>query len=52
MNGQSDGVPEIRLPDADPDDENARLVDRLLDLNKGNQQIAHGISQVLRPIDL
>jgi hypothetical protein len=37
----------VRLVDADPDDANAVVVAR--DLNKGNQQIAHGVSRVLRP---
>jgi uncharacterized surface protein with fasciclin (FAS1) repeats len=42
----------VRLVDADPDATNARAIPRLLDINKGNRQIAHGINQVLRPIDL
>jgi hypothetical protein len=42
----------IRLIDADPDDSNPYLVRHKLDINRGNQQIAHGISRVLRPIDL
>ncbi|GAA2100063.1 hypothetical protein GCM10009841_14430 [Microlunatus panaciterrae] len=40
----------VSLVDADPNDANPRVVRR--DLNKGNLQIAHGISQVLRPADL
>lgn len=40
----------VFLVDADPDDRNARVVWR--DLNRGNLQIAHGISEVLRPVDL
>lgn len=40
----------IYLVDADPDDRNARVVQA--DINKGNRQIAHGISQVLRPVNL
>lgn len=40
----------IRLRDNDPDDRNARIT--AFDLNKGNRQIAHGITQVLRPADL
>lgn len=40
----------IYLIDADPDDRNARVVQA--DINKGNRQIAHGISQVLRPLNL
>lgn len=43
---------EIRLVDRDPDARNPRLVARALDINKGNRQIAHGISQVLRPSNL
>lgn len=40
----------IRLIDADTDDRNAKVVQP--DINKGNRQIAHGISQVLRPVNL
>jgi uncharacterized surface protein with fasciclin (FAS1) repeats len=40
----------IYLIDADRDDRNARVVQP--DINKGNRQIAHGISQVLRPVNL
>ena len=43
---------EIRLVDADLDDLNARLDRKALDLNEGNLQIAHGITLVLRPVDL
>jgi uncharacterized surface protein with fasciclin (FAS1) repeats len=42
----------IRLQDADMDDVDPRTKPRLLNINKGNQQIAHGIDQVLRPVDL
>ena len=42
----------VSLIDADPNDANARLVRSKLDINKGNRQIAHGISLVLRPADL
>lgn len=42
----------VFLVDADPDDANPRLKPSLRDLNKGNRQIAHGISRVLRPGDL
>lgn len=42
----------IRLVDRDPDARNARVLARALDINKGNRQIAHGISQVLRPSNL
>lgn len=40
----------IYLVDADPDDRNARVVQP--DINKGNRQIAHGVSHVLRPANL
>jgi uncharacterized surface protein with fasciclin (FAS1) repeats len=40
----------VSLVDLDPDDRNPVVVQR--DLNRGNRQIAHGISQVLRPVDL
>ena len=40
----------VFLLDADTSDRNARVVQP--NLNKGNRQIAHGISQVLRPVDL
>jgi uncharacterized surface protein with fasciclin (FAS1) repeats len=40
----------IYVVDADPDDRNARVVQA--DINTGNRQIAHGISQVLRPVNL
>ena len=42
----------IFLKDADKDDANPKLIPSLLDINKGNKQIAHGINRVLRPIDL
>jgi uncharacterized surface protein with fasciclin (FAS1) repeats len=42
----------VRLIDRDPNATNARAIPRLLDINKGNRQIAHGIDRVLRPIDL
>lgn len=42
----------VRLIDRDPDARNAKVVGHLLDINKGNRQIAHGINRVLRPIDL
>ncbi|WP_121254308.1 fasciclin domain-containing protein [Nocardioides ferulae] len=42
----------IRLVDADTDDRNPRVLPRALDINKGNKQLAHGISQVLRPVNL
>lgn len=43
---------KVVLVDADPDARNPRAVAKLLDINKGNKQIAHGIDRVLRPIDL
>jgi hypothetical protein len=42
----------VQLVDNDPNDINPFLVRSKLDLNKGNLQIAHGISFVLRPADL
>ena len=41
---------DVQFIDGDPNDANAWLV--WYDINAGNKQIAHGISQVLRPIDL
>lgn len=43
---------KIRLVDADPDNFDARVFAGRLDLNRGNKQVAHGISRVLRPLDL
>ena len=43
---------KIRLRDADPDDYDARINPHRFDINKGNRQIAHGITQVLRPANL
>jgi uncharacterized surface protein with fasciclin (FAS1) repeats len=40
----------ISLIDLDPDARNPIVVQR--NINRGNLQIAHGISQVLRPVDL
>ena len=40
----------VRLVDADPDDANPWVVQP--NINKGNKQIAHGINQVLRPVNL
>jgi uncharacterized surface protein with fasciclin (FAS1) repeats len=42
----------VRLRDLDTDDRNARVLREAKNINKGNEQIAHGINQVLRPIDL
>ena len=44
--------PKIRLRDADPDDYDPKLVPGQLDINRRNKQIAHGMTQVLRPLDL
>lgn len=44
------GVPLVVLRDADRDDANP--VVRRFDLNKRNKQVAHGITRVLRPVDL
>jgi uncharacterized surface protein with fasciclin (FAS1) repeats len=40
----------VSLVDLDPDARNPVIVQR--DINRGNVQIAHGISQVLRPVNL
>lgn len=40
----------IMLTDLDPDDDDATVV--RADINRGNVQIAHGVSRVLRPLDL
>jgi len=42
----------VILRDADTDDRNARVVEDRKNINQGNKQIAHGIGQVLRPVDL
>ena len=42
----------VRLRDLDPDAANARVLPGARNLNQGNKQIAHGISRVLRPVDL
>lgn len=42
----------VVLVDKDKNDANARVIYQLRDINKGNRQIAHGVNQVLRPIDL
>ena len=39
----------VTLVDADPSDANPWVV--RANLNRGNKQIAHGISRVLRPVD-
>jgi uncharacterized surface protein with fasciclin (FAS1) repeats len=43
-------LPLISLVDADPDDRNPWV--QRFDINRGNLQIAHGISAVLRPVNL
>lgn len=40
----------VTLLDADKNDRNPRVV--VLDINKGNKQVAHAIDRVLRPVDL
>lgn len=42
----------VILVDADRDNRNARVIPALKNINKGNKQIAHGVSRVLRPTDL
>lgn len=42
----------VQLKDADPNDVNAFLNYRALDINKGNVQVAHGVTSVMRPADL
>ncbi len=49
---KSKRLPLIVLRDADKNDFNPWVNWRALDLNKGNKQIAHGITLVLRPLDL
>lgn len=46
------GRDKVYLKDADRDDRNAFVLSSAKNLNKGNPQIAHGISEVLRPVDL
>jgi uncharacterized surface protein with fasciclin (FAS1) repeats len=43
-------LPLVVLKDNDPDDKDPFVVQ--FDINKGNKQIAHGISYVLRPVNL
>ncbi|WP_197025995.1 fasciclin domain-containing protein [Nocardioides sp. URHA0020] len=42
----------IKLLDKDKDAWNATVIPSKVNINKGNTQIAHGISRVLRPADL
>ena len=44
------GKRQIRLQDQDRNSRNPRV--NVVDINKGNLQIAHGIDRVLRPLDL
>ena len=46
------GGPVISLWDKDNNSRNPRVILSLVDINKGNKQIAHGIDRVLRPIAL
>ncbi len=43
---------EVLLRDRDFDARNPRVLRSLRNINKGNEQIAHGIGRVLRPIDM
>ena len=45
-------LPIIELRDKDTDDRNPFVNPFALDRNKGNKQIAHGITDVLRPVNL
>ncbi len=40
----------VTLVDQDPNSKDPKVI--VLDINKGNRQIAHGINRVLRPLDL
>ena len=42
----------VRLQDNDPDAANATVLLEARNINKGNKQIAHGVSEVLRPVNL
>ena len=44
------GKKGVRLVDLDRNAANARV--KVLDINRGNRQVAHGINRVLRPLDL
>ena len=44
------GKAGVFLVDKDRDAANPYVV--VLDVNRGNKQVAHGINQVLRPLDL
>jgi len=43
---------QVLLRDRDLDAKNPRVLPAAADLNGGNEQIAHGIGRVLRPLDL
>ena len=45
-------LPLIQLRDKDTNDRNPFVNPWALNINKGNKQIAHGITGVLRPVDL
>jgi uncharacterized surface protein with fasciclin (FAS1) repeats len=45
-------VPTIVLKDLDRNDINPRVNPWMTDINEGNLQVAHGITRVLRPINL
>jgi hypothetical protein len=45
-------LPLIVLKDLDRNDANPWVNPRALDINKGNKQVAHGITLVLRPLNL
>ena len=45
-------IGKIRLRDNDTSDTDPRVALDLVNINKGNKQLAHGITQVLRPADL
>lgn len=49
---QGRNVPTIVLIDRDRNDYNPRVNPWQTDINEGNKQIAHGITRVLRPINL
>ncbi len=43
---------DIRLLDRDRNDLNARVIPEAIDVNRGNRQVAHGLTRVLRPVNL
>ena len=42
----------VVIVDKDRDDTDAKAINKALDLNVGNRQVAHGINRVLRPLNL